>query len=920
MSGERIGTDDTTGESRRSWQRYLLAMRESLGVWAALAAGLWWALGPGDARGGEVARLLAWTGAAGAALAVLWARALRGRMRWTDAAQALVWLAPPIDAGSAGTNAAILAARAAASAVLVALAAGPSATWASLARALARLDQRAAGIALLAALLTLERLDFVVQMAGFELDPSWGQSLGRGLLEGRRFGVELMFTYGPLGYFVNSPYQPGLYWTKTVAYELVFGLVCSGFVAWAIARVPGAVERVLCALAALLLPAGQDAWVFLVTFSIGCWYLDRPGRGVLHESLASAVLVVLALVKFTWLMQAAVTWTIFALWCWRAHGAHRALRTPAIAAALLLCLWCALGQRALDLPRYLWSSWSIAGGYAGAMGDGVPIPELERLSVRLLALIGLVAAWNLLRRPSSARALALSLALCAGGFLAFKAGLVRGHGVTFVGFAGVAPFLISTTGEAAVRTRLDRLRRVLLLGTRASIVALAVPAWAEARSVPPAPSFYFDLPAGLAHRNLLALLDLDGERRRVQDESNIVRRQNAMPQVVARVGRESIDLLGSAQGALFANDLAWTPRPVFQSYVAYTPALLRANAEFLEGPSAPRYLLHDAGCIDGRLPNLEDTLALQIMSRDYRFVLEERGLLLLEHHPVAAQRRPAREVQIDAQVPFGEWIDIGGTAGSAHLLQIEFERTLEGALLEFLLRPPPLFMELEDSRGRTNDFRVIPAMMTAGVFAQPFAIGPGDWREWFTTGDAARMTRVRLHLGPDGSAGAYRPSARLRLIRADDLVPDRSAVPSDATVLLSEPAEINTLHPCRMDEVEGHPVLVVQAPAELVYEVEAGRYRVRGRYGLLPAAWEQGCSDGVRFSVLLRHGDGQKVLMRHMLDPRANESDRGVHELDLVVQVVGASHIVLRTYPAGDMGCDDAWWNAVEVLPVGPPR
>ena len=937
LAGGRVGevpsswTDRTAGQSRfRLWKWlptylrwYLLALREPLAAWAAVLFGLWWALGlyPGPAQ--EVARLLAMASGAGAALALLWARAVRGRTRWLDAGQALIWFAPPfVSQGgeSPGATAAILLARCLASAALVAAGAGPRATFGSLTRALARVDQRVVGIALLAALLALERVDFVERIAGPELDPSWHQSLGRALLEGKRFGVDLQFTYGPLGYFMSSPYEPGLYWTKTVLFEIVLRLTCAGFVAAAIARVPGVVERVLCALCALLLMAGQDAWAFLVVASIGCWYFAKPERGVLHESLGTAVLVALALGKFSWLMYAAVVWALFGLWCARAHGLHRALRTPAIAAALLLGLWCALGQRALDLPRYLGSSWSIASAYAGAMGDGQWHPGLVRSALWLLGLTGLAAVWNLLRRPLSARALALSLVIVAGTFLAFKAGFVRqrGHTVTFVAFVAVAPFLLSAGGETVARTGLDHLRNLLLLGTRGAIVALAVPAFAAARDVELALPLYTSMPATIAEKNLVQLLDLDSQRRRVVGKSRFIRKRSAMPQVVALVGQEPVDLIGHSQGALFANGLNWDPRPAFQSYAAYTPALLRANADHLEGPAAPRFLLLGQSGIDGHLPNMEDTLALQVMSRDYRFVIEERRHLLLEHDPAPAERRPAREVQIDAEVPFGEWIEIGGTPGSAHLLQLEFERTPKGALLDSLLRPPPLFLDVEDSRGRANTFRIIPAMMEAGVFVQPFAIGPGDWSQWFTTGDAARVTRVRLSAGQDGLMGCYQPVARLRLIRADDLVPGRPASPADRRMLLTEPAAVGTALPCLTGDVAGRQVLVVHAPSELVYEVDAGRYAVRARYGLLPAAAD--CSDGVRFSVTSIQDGVKKVQMRRILDPRTNESDRGVHELDLVVTAAGPAQIVLRTRPRSDASCDHAWWDALEVLPLPEGR
>ena len=774
-------TDERTPRS------HLLALREPLAAWGAALFGLWWTLGLHPGPEHEVARLLAWTALAGAALAILWARAVRGRTRWLDAAQALIWFAPPLvgqggqggqGGQSAGATAAILLARCLASAALVAAAAGPRATWGSLARALARVDQRVVGIALLAVLLSLGRMQFVKCIAGPELDPSWKQSLGRALLEGQRFGVDLQFTYGPLGYFADSPYEPALYWTKTVAYEIVLRLVCAGFVAVAIARVPGVVERVLCALGALLLPAVHDQWAFLVVTSIGCWYFARPGRGVLHESLGTAVLAVLSLSKFTWLMHAAAVWAIFGLWCAHAHGLRRALRTPAIAAALLLGLWCALGQRALDLPRFVWSSWTIAGAYSAAMGQEGD-PDVLRSALVLLVLTGLAAAWNLLRRPFSGRALALSLSICAATFLAFKANFVRPQGtLSFLGFVAVAPFLLSAGSETVARTGLDRLRGLLLLGTRLSIVALAVPAYCGDMPGLKMASHLFHKGTTTMAKSLGTLLELDEQRARIERESAVKRSQVALPRTAARVGREAVDLIGSSQGVLHANDLNWTPRPAFQSYVAFTPALLRANAEFLEGPKAPRFLLHESRTIDEHFPSMADALALQVMSRDYRFLLAEGDYLLLERAP--ANGEPAREVQIDTEVPLEEWVEIGSTPGRAHLLQLDFERTLKGSLLDTLLRSPPLFMTIEDSRQQSHRFRVIPAMMEAGVFVQPFAVGPAEWREWLTRGNAARVMRVRFSAGQAAfESGCYRPVVRLRLIRADDLVPGSLASDED---------------------------------------------------------------------------------------------------------------------------------------------
>ncbi len=58
--------------------------------------------------------------------------------------------------------------------------------------------------ALFLALLWLTRFTPPEHPAVPELDPSWAQALGYALVHGLRFGVDVVFTYGPLGWFAHS--------------------------------------------------------------------------------------------------------------------------------------------------------------------------------------------------------------------------------------------------------------------------------------------------------------------------------------------------------------------------------------------------------------------------------------------------------------------------------------------------------------------------------------------------------------------------------------------------------------------------------------------------------------------------------------------------------------------------------------------
>ena len=313
LAGGRVGevpsswTDRTAGQSRfRLWKWlptylrwYLLALREPLAAWAAVLFGLWWALGlyPGPAQ--EVARLLAWTSGAGAALALLWARAVRGRTRWLDAGQALIWFAPPNVRQPRGARA---PARRPRSCWRAAWRAPP---WSRPGRAPARPLDRS-------------RARWRASTSGSSASPSWPRcwrsnawtswnasrapsstrrGTSRWAARCSRASVSASTCSSPTGHWATS-------WQPVRARPVLDqdrGL--RDRAAAHVRGLRGGCDRARArrgrarAVRALRPPAmaGQDAWAFLVVASIGCWYFAKPERGVLHESLGTAVPVALAL-------------------------------------------------------------------------------------------------------------------------------------------------------------------------------------------------------------------------------------------------------------------------------------------------------------------------------------------------------------------------------------------------------------------------------------------------------------------------------------------------------------------------------------------------------------------------------------------------------------------------------------------------
>ena len=86
--------------------------------------------------------------------------------------------------------------------------------------------------------------------AGAEIDESWAAVIAWGYLHGLRWGVDLVFTYGPLGFLQpNAPYTPGLFDTY-LAGQAVLALGYAGVYALCFHRL-GIAARCAFALAVL---------------------------------------------------------------------------------------------------------------------------------------------------------------------------------------------------------------------------------------------------------------------------------------------------------------------------------------------------------------------------------------------------------------------------------------------------------------------------------------------------------------------------------------------------------------------------------------------------------------------------------------------------------------------------------------------
>ena len=144
------------------------------------------------------------------------------------------------------------------------------------ARTATHMDRAAAALAGLLFLIASVR--FGGSVAGDELDPSWTMVLRWASMQGLRWGSDIAFTYGPLGYL--SPYSacdPALYGSFVAAQIALAGAAALVFAnAWFAQRWPERVVLVAAAVLAAPLLAADPVWLSMPALALIGMHASAP--------------------------------------------------------------------------------------------------------------------------------------------------------------------------------------------------------------------------------------------------------------------------------------------------------------------------------------------------------------------------------------------------------------------------------------------------------------------------------------------------------------------------------------------------------------------------------------------------------------------------------------------------------------------
>jgi hypothetical protein len=587
---------------------------------------------------------------------------------------------------------------------------------------------------------------------GYGLDPSWVLGLNLAAHEGLLWGKELVFTYGPLGHFITQfgDFQPQT--PQILFFAFRIGLAAF-FMFYLLSRFKDTAWLLFLGGALLLLGdflfwSDSISTYFLFAFSLFYHFKHKASL-----MLWSATL--LGVVSFYAKANTGII-CLFFLFVYAGlliNCRRITLRKGIGFMALVLLLAYLVGLTLnVDFAGYFLNSLQIVQGYNESMV--IPVSDLYAPLFAALVVFSfflvLTLPW-LAQRPTLIE-FSMTLFLGFSFFMIFKQSFVRADGHVQVFFYATPFFYLLALLFIPNTKAQDWLRLGFPVFLLFSMHALALQ------------------PGGYVERAL-------GKKvfRPSLIQASIPKKIRTLPaSVIQHIGERGVDVVGSEISLVYYNGLRYRPRPVFQSYSAYTETLANLNQTAYESHLGPGVVLFHFGSIDRRHPFWDEPLLLKTLSthfqESYTIHLDtSKGpnwtnlgpILLFERRETPLE---SKEIQVlDTTVSLNSTFEMPAHEGVL-FAQIEIEPTFAGQLRKTFFQAALPTIELQYSDGQTGVFDLVVPIAKLGVPVSPRLESPQEGIGFFRHNSGLVKT-VQLRIG--GNARYFKPKARIRFFKVE---------------------------------------------------------------------------------------------------------------------------------------------------------
>ena len=570
----------------------------------------------------------------------------------------------------------------------------------------------AAGALIIAWLLLMP---FAPGMPTAGLDGSWPYALNEAIARGYVFGRDVIFTFGPLASVYTRLYSPATDTMMIVGSAIYAGGICAMLGLAAYPRRD--LMALLVPIIIVLCPLIDSMFISLpVLLLLGLVRVGLPSESKFHLRLSLPVGFVLALATIALGIEpiikasfagvafavAFLGFTVLLFMNWRI-----AIAFSALLGLSLLSAWTLAGQPLQDLPSFFVAEAPIISGYTEAMSISAGL--LAPLTYLSASAVLLVSAHYAFKKEPAVSRWTVTGGLAWTLFVGFKAGFVRQdvHGFIAAGVLLVVCYLVCT-----LLTRKVALVVASIVTAVWCIVGVTIgPGSFPSEKLPDIQqtvnAIFNRIFAPAYFRNAYGAA------------IEAIKAQHPLPHIDG-----SVDVYPADLSAIFANNLRWSGRPVFQSYSAYGPELQAKNVGHLTGATAPGTVFFTFSPIDERLPASDDSESLLDLISTYRITDFVFPYVRMDRAPESknAQLRAGEALSLMAR--WNQDIVLPDTGPL--WVTVDARPSLLGRLVESAFKLPQLEIDLTLADGSVAHHRFIASVARSGFIVSPYLSSPID--------------------------------------------------------------------------------------------------------------------------------------------------------------------------------------------------
>ena len=547
----------------------------------------------------------------------------------------------------------------------------------------------------------------VYREPGLGLDQSWQMAINMAVEKGFVFGKDFIFTYGPLGYLcTRAPLgiNKFTYLLFDIYLLINFGMVLN----YVLSKFRAFTSYLLIFLVVSILNVYDPdnaviflSWIFL--FSIFHFIYHQKKLMLINALLLSLMILFIKLnlgLIITFLLY------LFFLFIWYCNKVTRKeLLIYVLAHIISVAILCLVLN--VNPLLYFKGSFEMIRGYLDAMYFPLSITDTEH--PRNLVLIGLMAGfpfiwfvikWKSIELDKYFGFLVLLVLILL--YVIYKQSITRSAGIILFQFTPLFLGLLIVFKEPLY---LKKLIPALIFSLLICYLALRPVSIVSLEKY------------NNKFENVLSYV------RNMVDPDYIMnyehlKEKRIMPQsLLDEIGTASVDIIPWEISYIKVNELNYNPRPVIQSYTAYTSYLDKMNHQKYRSPTAPEFVLFSEGSIDGRFTLFDETHTKLALLTNYEVVDNSWKYLLLKklQLPIAYQVNKVEE----GNHQLNNFLEIEDT-DQLQLFQADIQYSLLGNIRKLLYQAPELLITFKFEKGRPATWRAVKPLLQAGVFINKY--------------------------------------------------------------------------------------------------------------------------------------------------------------------------------------------------------